>query len=127
MMVDATPGKYFGPFPVVAVHSPIAIEVRLPAWLHANLHPVFHSMYLKPAEKRTTDANLRRQIGNVFEPAHYGVERILAHRERADQREYLVQWENCSYLQSTWEPVDGLVSAQHKLTQYHARRRQVEM
>ena len=26
-------GKYFGPFPVVAVHSPIAIELRLPKWL----------------------------------------------------------------------------------------------
>ena len=35
-------GKYVGSFPVVAVHSPIAIEVRLPNWLHKNIHPVFH-------------------------------------------------------------------------------------
>ena len=84
-------------------------------------------MYLKPAEKRTTDTNLRRQLGGVFDSANYGVERILAHRERSGRREYLVQWENCSYLQSTWEPVDGLASAQQKLTQYHSRQRQVEM
>eukprot|EP01046_Picozoa_sp_COSAG06_P055358 COSAG06_NODE_10156_length_1738_cov_4.849908_3_plen_91_part_01 len=40
-------GKYVGSFLVVAVHSPIAIEVRLPSWLHKNIHPVFHPMYLK--------------------------------------------------------------------------------
>ncbi len=35
-------GKYFGSFPVVAVHSPLAIELRLPAWMHRNIHPVFY-------------------------------------------------------------------------------------
>lgn len=29
-------GKYFGSFPVVAVHSPIAIEIRLPKWMHGR-------------------------------------------------------------------------------------------
>jgi hypothetical protein len=29
---------------------------------------------------------------------------VLAHRDRFGKREYLVQWEKCSYLQSTWEP-----------------------
>eukprot|EP01046_Picozoa_sp_COSAG06_P039540 COSAG06_NODE_4686_length_4036_cov_7.714757_5_plen_90_part_00 len=62
-------GKYVGPFPIVAVHSPIAIEVRLPSWLHANLHHVFHSMYLRPAEKKTTDTNLKQQLKGVFDSA----------------------------------------------------------
>eukprot|EP01043_Picozoa_sp_COSAG02_P046190 COSAG02_NODE_4298_length_5534_cov_111.640662_6_plen_94_part_00 len=84
-------------------------------------------MYLKPAEKRTVDRNLKAVLGNVFEPAAYGVERILAHRQRANRTEYLVQWENCSYLQSTWEPDEGLTSAQSKLTDYHTRARQVEV
>ena len=84
-------------------------------------------MYLKPAEKRTVDADLGRQLRGVFDSAEYGVDRILAHRDRFGKREYLVQWENCSYLQSTWEPVDGLISAQGKLTQYHSRRRTMEM
>ena len=70
-------GKFFGPFPVVAVHSPIAIELRLSQWLHANVHPVFHSMYLKPAEKRSTDSSLRKQIGTVFDSADYGVDTFI--------------------------------------------------
>ena len=73
-------GKYFGPFTVAAVHSPIAVEVTLPKWLHANLHPVFHPMYLKMAEKRSADVNLRAQLRGVFDSADYGVESILAHR-----------------------------------------------
>ena len=56
---------------------------------------------MKPAEKQTIDSNLRAQLGNVFESADYGVERILAHRARGKLTEYLVQWENCSYLQAT--------------------------
>ena len=27
-------GKYFGPFPIVQVHTQLAIELRLPTWLH---------------------------------------------------------------------------------------------
>ena len=48
-------------------------------------------------------------------------------RSRGGHNEYLVQWENCSYLQATWEPQTNLLSAQSKLTQYHAKARKVEM
>ena len=73
-------GKYFGAFPVVAVHSPLAIELRLPAWMHQQIHPVFHPMYLKLASTTTVQKDLKRTLGTVFEPADFGVERILAHR-----------------------------------------------
>ena len=52
---------------------------------------------------------------------------ILAHRERHGRNEYLVQWENCSYLQSTWEPDTGLAFAQRHLTAYHKKSRQIKM
>ena len=120
-------GKYFGAFPIVAVHSPLAIELRLPTWLHKNIHPVFHPMYLKPATTTKTDGGLRKTLGNVFDPAEYGVEGILAHRTRHNRTEYLVQWEHCSYLQSTWEPESGLVHAQRHLAAYKKKSRKIEL
>jgi hypothetical protein len=62
-------GKYFGSFPVVAVHSPLAIELRLPVWLHASVHPVFHPMYLKLSTTTTVDHGLRSRLQSIFEPA----------------------------------------------------------
>ena len=120
-------GKYFGPFPIVQVHTQLAIELQLPTWLHQAIHPVFHPMYLKPSSTIVTDKKLKQKIGSVFEPAEYGVEGILAHRKRHGKTEYLVQWENCSYLQSTWEPEAGLVSAQRILTAYNRKSRKIEM
>jgi len=120
-------GKYFGAFPVVAVHSPLAIEVRLPKWMHDNIHPVFHPMYLRLASRTTIQSDLRWQLGNVLTPADFGVDRILAHRSVRGQTEYLVQWEGCSYLQSTYEPESSLSHAQTKLTQYHQKRRKIEI
>ena len=39
----------------------------------------------------------------------------------------MVQWEHYSYLQSTWEPEAGLVSAQRMLTAYNQKSRKIEM
>jgi hypothetical protein len=84
-------------------------------------------MYLKPASTSSLDVGLRKTLGTIFEPADYGVEKILAHRRRKNATEYLVQWESCSYLQSTWEPESGLMQAQRQLSQYSAKRRQIDM
>ena len=119
-------GKYFGSFPVVAVHSPLAIELRLPKWMHANIHPVFHPMYLQLASTSTVQKNLKATLGDILAPAEYGVDRILAHRVVRGVTEYLVQWEGCSYLQSTYEPESNLTHAQAKLTTYQNKRRQIE-
>ena len=38
-----------------------------------------------------------------------------------------MQWEGCSYLQSTFEPEESLAHAQTKLAQYHRKRRLLEI
>ena len=38
-----------------------------------------------------------------------------------------MQWENCSYLQSTWEPEAELASAQRLLAAYNKKSRKIEM
>ena len=55
------------------------------------------------------------------------MERILAHRVVNGETQYLVQWEGCSYLQSTYEPESSLSHAQTKLSQYHRKRRKIEV
>ena len=55
-------GKYFGSFPVVAVHSPLAIEIRLPSWMHDRMHPVFHPMYLKLSSQNRTEPGLKKLL-----------------------------------------------------------------
>jgi hypothetical protein len=119
--------KYFGAFAVVAVHSPLAIEIELPPWLHKNVHPVFHPMHLKPTTSASLDVGLKGRLGSVFEPDEYEVAGILAHRKRGKHTEFLVQWAGCSYLQCTWEPESGLVHAQRHLTAYSTKSRKIEV
>ena len=56
---------------------------------------------------------------------HMHIQHILAHRKGRGGTEYLVQWANCSYLQSTWEPEMGLASAQAALVAYAKKTRKV--
>ena len=78
------------------------------------------------ASTSTVQKNLKATLGDILTPAEYGVERILAHRVVRGVTEYLVQWEGCSYLQSTYEPESNLTHAQAKLTTYQNKRRQIE-
>ena len=120
-------GKYFGAFEVESVHSPVAIRVKLPGWLSANIHPVFHPMHLKPTTSAALDVGIRNRLSSVFEPEDYEVSGILAHRKRGPHTEFLVQWVGCSYLQSTWEPESGLAHAQRCLTAYMAKATKIEV
>ena len=82
---------------------------------------------LKLSDTVSTQKNLKQVLGNVFHGADYGVDRILAHRVVGGKTEYLVQWEGCSYLQSTYEPEEALPHAQRKLAQYQTKRRAIEV
>ena len=120
-------GKYFGAFPVVAVHSPLAIELRLPAWMHSRIHPVFHPMYLRPSPTVSQEPRLRQNLETILNPGEYEVEHIIAHRKGRQGTDYLIQWKNCSYLQATWEPEANLTSAQSAITAYMAKSRKIEV
>ena len=93
--------------------------------MHAKIHPVFHPMYLKPTQQTTVERGLRKNLESTLDPGHYEVEHILAHHKGRKGTEYLVQWANCSYLQSTWEPESGLASAQAALAAYAQKVRKI--
>ena len=139
--------RYFGNFEVVAVHSPNAIEIHLPKYMHVRVHPVIHPQYLRLAERKSNGqfvtgvekgSGLREliegaagQVGCFDTADGYGVDEIVAHRKVGvppDERlEYLVRWENCSNLQVTWEPTDSLLFAPQKLKKYHKKERELRM
>lgn len=39
---------------------------------------------------------------------HFAVRAIIAHRGSGHRTKYLVDWEGCSWLEQTWEPVGNL-------------------
>ena len=108
------------------MHGPRAIEIRLPTYAHGRIHPVIHPMYLKLATTRSTQKGLKAVIDRHFDAA-YPIESIIAHRNVDGKTEYLVQWEGCGLLQSTWEPEDGLAAAQHVRDRYWKRNSQREL
>ena len=121
------PPSFFTSFcPELAVHGPRAIEIRLPTYAHGRIHPVIHPMYLKLATTRSTQKGLKAVIDRHFDAA-YPIESIIAHRNVDGKTEYLVQWEGCGLLQSTWEPEDGLAAAQRVRDRYWKRNSQREL
>ena len=60
-------GRYFGPIPIVQVHTQLSIDLRLPTWLHNSIQPVFHPMYIKLSSTVSEDRKLKQKIGDVLE------------------------------------------------------------
>ena len=60
-------GRYFGPIPIVQVHTQLSIDLRLPTWLHNSIQPVFHPMYVKLSSTVSEDRKLKQKIGDVLE------------------------------------------------------------
>ena len=91
--------KFAGSFPVVAVHSPRASEIRRPSYAHGLIHPVIHPMYLKLATNKSVQKGLKKLIERHFDQT-YEIDRILAHRTNdKGELQYLVQWQQCGPLQ----------------------------
>lgn len=95
--------RYVGPYPVVAVISPVAYKLKLPASM--RVHPVFHVSLLQPY--RATAAFPGRSPAVRPPPLSvdakgttYAVEAILAKR----YGKYLVRWRGYGPEDDTWEP-----------------------
>ena len=77
--------------------------------------------------RRGRAPGLRKKLEYVLDPGGYEVDHVLAHRKGRQGTEYLIQWKNCSYLQSTWKPEHGLASAQQALQAYLRKTRQIDI
>eukprot|EP00736_Rhodelphis_marinus_P000720 Rmarinus@m.14725 len=129
--------KFYGPCKIIAVISPLAYKIELPATMRYR-HDVFPLSLLKRVNKdtgeREDDAGYgsdvqfappehrprgRRSTGKAEVTSgnnvagddeaevYYNIEAIQARRSRGDKREYLVKWEGYSDEQCTWERADA--------------------
>ena len=73
------------------------------------------------AEHRATD------LTGLFDRPAFGVKEILAHHMLRKKLQYLVRWEGCSYLQSTWEDATSLAAAPKVVKAYNAKAKQKDM
>ena len=73
------------------------------------------------AEHRATD------LTGLFDRPAFGVKEILAHHMLRKKLQYLVRWEGCSYLQSTWEDAASLATAPKVVKAYTAKQRDMSL
>jgi hypothetical protein len=109
-----------GPFEIKEKKGPVTFELRLPKAM--RIHPVFHISLLEPA---APDAALQIEAPpldpEIQEPV-YEVEKILDHRWKSGQQQYLVKWKGYSATESTWEPEENF-NSKAPLRRYRPRRR----
>ncbi|PNX92889.1 Ty3/gypsy retrotransposon protein [Trifolium pratense] len=97
--------RYFGPFEIIDCIGKVAYKLKLPD--NAKIHPVFHVSQLKPFKGTTDEQYLplpltMTDIGPIIQPAAVLQARtIMKGTQKVHQ--ILVQWEQNSKEEATWE------------------------
>lgn len=105
--------KYFGPFSIKAVVSPVAYMLDLPAAM--RMHPVVHVSRLQPWYESISAFRGRPKPSEPPPPeihsdddVRYHVESFRAHRNPGAALEYLVKWVGYPDHENTWVRAFGL-------------------
>lgn len=132
--------KYWGPFTVVEVLSPLTIRLELPRSL-SKIHDVFHVSKVKLFKDSRNEYPNRIQVNRpppIIADDHpeYEVEQILGKREvlvsqgkgkrRLAAIQYLVSWKGYSMEESSWEDEANLENAQESIAEYEQMLRDEE-
>ncbi|MCI16526.1 hypothetical protein A2U01_0037670, partial [Trifolium medium] len=102
--------RYFGPFEIIDCVGKVAYKLKLPD--NAKIHPVFHVSQLKPFKGTTDEQYLplpltMADIGPIIQPAAVLQARtIMQGTQKVHQ--ILVQWEQNSKEEATWENLHDL-------------------
>ena len=118
--------KFFGPWEVVKVWSPQAVELKIPKRLLPRMHRVIHPKYLKKWTPGGEARVLVPDIDAALAESPIMVEEILGQREYYSKRQYLVRWAGWSTSEATWEGEDELLE-NPKLALYLSRKARVMM
>jgi transposase InsO family protein len=103
-----------GPFFISKQISPVNFRLELPK--DAKIHPVFHISLLEPADAKTPvqkDFHYQADGNDEWE-----VEKIMTHRKKGRNDEYLVKWLGYPGSENTWEPQTHLINCQQLLKEY---------
>lgn len=117
--------KYCGPFQVIRVINDVTVKLKLPSlMLQRGIHDVFHVSKIRPYRadgifERSTIPPPPLQI--IDGTTEYEVEKVVRHRIRNNQTEYLVKWTGYPSHENTWQAASDLLNAQDAIADYHAR------
>src|SRR6201986_3953046 len=114
--------KWYGPFIISEVISPIAFRLDLLAqW---KIHNVFHMSLLLPyKEMEEHSENFPSPPPDLIEgEEEYEVERVVKSRRygRKKELQYLLRWKGYSQAHDSWEPADQ-VHAPELIDEFHQR------
>ena len=107
-----------GPFKIKRIIGKVNYELELPAqW---KVHPVFHATLLKPYKETEQHGPnyIPRPPDIVNEEEQYEVERIMNHRTRGRQTQYLIRWKGYTPMDDSWESERDLEDAPDILKRY---------
>ena len=115
--------KRFGPFKVLKVVSPNAYQLDLPPSM--KLHPVFHTVKLRPYYPDSIPGRLPPQrlppVVDGDQP-EWEVEYIKDSRLKGrNSLQYLVKWKGYPHEESTWEPAANLENAADAIREFHRK------
>ena len=108
---------YIGPYPVIRMVGPNAVELVLPG--HLKIHPVINTERLRPYHEPLSGQPVSRPKPVIVDKEiEYEVERIIGMKGSGHGRHFLVKWSGYPDSDNTWEPKRNLSNAKEKLTEF---------
>jgi hypothetical protein len=114
--------KKTGPFEITDVLDKLTYRIKLPkTW---KIHNVFHATLLSRYSETTAHGpNFPRPPPEILnEEEVYEIERIVNHRKRYGNIQYLVKWKGYPDSDNSWEPERNLTGAKEELDAYKRRK-----
>lgn len=108
--------KFIGPFPILKVINPVAVQLELPD--HYKIHNSFHVSKVRRA--KTTEQFPNRPVLEKPPPiikadndqeSEWEIEKIVDKRRRRNRVEYLVKWKGYDSHDNQWLPVSQLTNS----------------
>ena len=123
--------RYLGPFTVLTMRGPVAVELQLPPEWSKRVHTVFHVSLLKPYAVRSANGAPLPvpppPVQWVTGEPEWEVEALLDHRSAVHNRqpitEYLVRWLGYDSKNDTWEPDYNMKNCRDLIHSYKIARR----
>lgn len=95
--------RYYGPFKILEHIGVVAYRLDLPP--EAKIHSVFHVSLLRPAHGNPTLVPLPNTMHKDFS---FTPKAILKQRQKGPLTQVLVEWEEPTNIEATWESFDEL-------------------
>ena len=116
--------KYLGPSMVKSVDDNGKFQLELPGNLriHDHFAPDVVKRYYEPNEF-FPDRDVVPPIQEEYDPeTEYEVEKILDHRVRRRQKQFLIRWKGHGSMFDTWEPADSGTGEEDIIAEYQRSR-----